>query len=346
MDVEQVISRIKETCPEKPEVTMDVELHRPDGSFIYELRLRSLWTKEETSTYTGTIGVAKIKSGKKMGGGGKTNYRELYELVVQLKKIFDVVRLVDVDKTEVVMPEQSHACYAVWNRQERCENCISARVVAQRCQLTKIEFVDSKIYLVISHYVEIDGKGYALEMVTEIRDELLFGAYGRSELIEKIEQYNNKIYRDPLSGAFNRRYYEEQACHMVYMDGVAMIDADDFKEINDKYGHMVGDLALKAYTEGVFSVIRSTDILIRYGGDEFVLLINHVLKDVFIDKLERICKAVSAKKVEGYPQIQLSVSIGGVYKGGPVKTAIVLADSEMYKIKKLKNSVSVYEGGE
>ena len=219
-------------------------------------------------------------------------------------------------------------------------------IPAQRCQLTKIEFVDSKIYLVISHYVEIDGKGYALEMVTEIRDELLFGAYGRSELIEKIEQYNNKIYRDPLSGAFNRRYYEEQACHMVYMDGVAMIDADDFKEINDKYGHMVGDLALKAYTEGVFSVIRSTDILIRYGGDEFVLLINHVLKDVFIDKLERICKAVSAKKVEGYPQIQLSVSIGGVYKGGPVKTAIVLADSEMYKIKKLKNSVSVYEGGE
>lgn len=57
-------------------------------------------------------------------------------------------------------------------------------------------------------------------------------------------------------------------------------------------------------------------------------------------------KLVSAKKVEGYPQIQLSVSIGGVYKGGPVKTAIVLADSEMYKIKKLKNSVSVYEGGE
>lgn len=71
VDVEQVISRIKETCPEKPEVTMDVELHRPDGSFIYELRLRSLWTKEETSTYTGTIGVAKIKSGKKMGGGAK-----------------------------------------------------------------------------------------------------------------------------------------------------------------------------------------------------------------------------------------------------------------------------------
>ena len=47
------------------------------------------------------------------------NCRELDELVVQLKKIFDVVRLVDVDKTEVVMPEQSHACYAVWNRQER-----------------------------------------------------------------------------------------------------------------------------------------------------------------------------------------------------------------------------------
>ena len=109
VDVEQVISRIKETCPEKPEVTMDVELHRPDGSFIYELRLRSLWTKEETSTYTGTIGVAKIKSGKKMGGGGKMNNRELYDLGVQLKKIFDVVRGVFVDNPEVFMGEEYNA---------------------------------------------------------------------------------------------------------------------------------------------------------------------------------------------------------------------------------------------
>ena len=116
----------------------------------------------------------------------------------QLNKIFDIVRLVDVDKTKVVMPEQPHACYAVWKRNNRCANCISARVVSQKRQLTKIEFVDTDIYLVISQYVQVDGKEYALEMVSRLQDELMLGAYGRSELIDRIEQYNNRVCRDPL----------------------------------------------------------------------------------------------------------------------------------------------------
>ncbi len=273
------------------------------------------------------------------------NRKELDDMVAQLNKVFDIVRLVDVEKTKVVMPEQSHACYAVWKRNCRCANCISARVVSQKRQLTKIEFVDTDIYLVISQYVEVEGKEYALEMVTRLRDELMLGAYGRSELINRIEQYNNRVYRDPLSKAYNRQYYEDQICHMGHMDGVVMIDADNFKKINDEYGHQVGDKALSAYAQGIFSVVRSTDILIRYGGDEFVLLMPNVPKGTFIQRLDMIRQAVYATKVEEYPQIQLSVSVGGAYGMDMVEDAIAVADKEMYKAKKTKNSVSVYEGG-
>ena len=67
----------------------------------------------------GTVGVAVVKGGKILGGGATINQKELDEMVAQLNKIFDIVRLVDVDKTKVVMPEQPHACYAVWKRNNR-----------------------------------------------------------------------------------------------------------------------------------------------------------------------------------------------------------------------------------
>ncbi len=274
------------------------------------------------------------------------NRRDLDEMMGQLRKVFDIVRLVDVEKTKVVIPEQAHACYAAWNRQQRCENCISARVISKKQQITKFEFVDDNIFLVISQYVELEGKGYALEMVTRLRDELMLGAYGRSELIDRIEQFNNRIYRDPLTGAYNRQYYEEQICHMSRMEAVAMIDADHFKRINDEYGHQVGDKALSAYAQGIFSVVRSTDILIRYGGDEFILLMPRVPKEAFIQRLDLIRQAVYNTKLEGYPRLNLSVSIGGVYGVDQVEDAIRIADREMYKAKKTRNSVSVYTGGE
>lgn len=344
-DIDPLIQKVREKGPEDGALFTDVDVHGPEGIVTYHLIAKSLWTKDEKPCYMGTVGVAVLKGGKILGGGATINQKELDEMVAQLNKIFDIVRLVDVDKTKVVMPEQPHACYAVWKRNNRCANCISARVVSQKRQLTKIEFVDTDIYLVISQYVQVDGKEYALEMVSRLQDELMLGAYGRSELIDRIEQYNNRVCRDPLSKAYNRQYYEDQVCHMGHMEGVVMIDADDFKRINDAYGHQVGDKALSAYARAIFSVVRSTDILIRYGGDEFILLMPHVPKETFVQRLDMIRQAVYATKVEGYPQIQLSVSVGGAYGVTTVEEAIAAADKEMYKAKKTKNSVSVYEGG-
>ncbi len=284
------------------------------------------------------------ETGINAGGGATMSKKELDDMVAQLYHVFDIVRLVDVENTTVVMPEQPHACYAVWKRGTRCANCISIRAVSQKRQLTKLEFVDKDIYLVISQYVEVEGKEYALEMVTRLQDELMLGACGRSELINRIEQFNKRAYKDPLSKAYNRQYYEDQVWHMGHIEGVAMIDADNFKKINDLYGHQAGDKALRAYAQGILSVVRSTDILIRYGGDEFVLLMPHVSKEVFVRRLDMIRQAIYDTKIEGFPQIQLSVSVGGAYGVDAVEDAVAVADKEMYKAKKRKNSVSVYEG--
>ena len=87
------------------------------------------------------------------------------------------------------------------------------------------------------------------------------------------QAFEEKLYRDPLTGIYNRRYYEEVARKTIGPAGVALMDVDDFKICNDTYGHYAGDMALKTVANTIQSCIRKSDLLIRYGGDEFLLVL-------------------------------------------------------------------------
>ncbi len=97
--------------------------------------------------------------------------------------------------------------------------------------------------------------------------------------------YHEKLYMDALTGAYNRRYYEEQIKNLNTTAGVAMLDLDDFKLYNDAIGHDAGDAVLMTIVNEVRKNVRKTDILIRYDGDEFLLLMPGVDVDTFVQKL-------------------------------------------------------------
>ena len=97
----------------------------------------------------------------------------------------------------------------------------------------------------------------------------------------KVRGYNEELYLDALTGAYNRRYYEDRIRKVKSHAGVAMIDLDDFKLYNDTCGHNAGDMVLNTVVGIVRKCIRKTDILIRYGGDEFLLILPDVSEDVF-----------------------------------------------------------------
>ena len=120
---------------------------------------------------------------------------------------------------------------------------------------------------------------------------------------------------------------------VVIPDGIVMIDVDHFKAINDTYGHPVGDIALKKIASAILSCIRSTDMLIRYGGDEFLVIFPQIQKEAFALKMRYMQDAVSRAAVDGYPDIRLSISIGGVYRVDPLMEAIRQADQLMYRDK-------------
>ena len=157
------------------------------------------------------------------------------------------------------------------------------------------------------------------------------------------QKLKEELYKDPLTGAYNRRYYEEVIRKSIGPAGIALMDVDDFKICNDTYGHHAGDLALKAAANAIRSCIRSSDLLIRYGGDEFLLVLPGIPSDILQGKLEQICTAARNAAVPGYPHFRVSLSIGGTIQSitDPVEGIVRRADWLMYQAKGRKNAVMV-----
>ena len=262
------------------------------------------------------------------------------------KKVFTVVRLLD--KREFRLEENDNPggdmelchCYDFWKKEKPCTNCIAARAFEEKSVRTKLEYLDSDIYQMTARYVEIDGQPYVMELLRKMDEEYLVDLENRDRLMEKLSRYNEKLYQDALTGVYNRRYYEDRIKQMTASVGVAMIDMDDFKIYNDTYGHNAGDLALITTVEAIRHCIRKNDTLIRYGGDEFLLVLQGISETMFREKLKQIRTEIYNANVPTYSRLQLSASIGGVMSAGrTVEETVMEADKFMYLAKNRKNTV-------
>lgn len=251
------------------------------------------------------------------------------EMFAYLEDIFTEVKVLDIEAVR---------------RLEKDKNSISLKAFRERCQKKRLEYVESRVYQRIARYVEIEGEPYVVEMLNVLGDAADSEANAREALVAKVRGYNEELYLDALTGAYNRRYYEDRIRKVKSHAGVAMIDLDDFKLYNDTLGHKVGDLVLRTVAEVIRSCIRKTDILIRYGGDEFILIMADVEPEIFTRKLKSISRKVQEAKVSGYPRLKMSVSIGGVMsEGDTIEEAISRADHFMYMAKNKKNMVVTEE---
>lgn len=277
------------------------------------------------------------------------------QVVASASDFFDVVRLVDPISMTVYSFEdgqlraQPGGCHHVWGKEDRCDNCISAKCFMDERRYSKFEFIDQDIYHVVAQPVDIEGQRYVLEVVTASNDNVLLSAFGNNDFVERITSFNRKVYSDELTGLSNRRCMNDRfaiLADMAAREGaplaVIMADIDDFKFINDTYGHLKGDEALKFVAKCLMDGLApdQNDVVARYGGDEFFAALKGVGEEELNCRLQTV-RAAIAEKGQG-----ITASIGAYYQPAAQRMTaddlIHKADRVMYSIKAAgKNGCSI-----
>jgi len=196
----------------------------------------------------------------------------------------------------------------------------------------------------VSRYGELTLLSAGL-IVLAIRIRLTIVKLRRSE-----ERAQSLLRRDPLTGVYNRYVLDEilnqevkRARRYGHKIGIIIIDIDNFKKINDKFGHLMGDKTLKMVADFLKKNVRETDFVVRYGGDEFLIIQLEITSEsdvaATIERIKKKLKELNESSLE-FPLV-LSLSLGGVCwnprEKSDIEEVFNIADKRLYKEKRQKN---------
>lgn len=349
-DFKRLRDAMDATTKENPEFALSILFPVGNEYHWCDLRVRTLWSDFRPDHYIAAVGqlldpqMKEEKEFPSQGGPLDSTLPVVLQNIRCLQSVFDTVRLIDPTTYEVldldeagVLRHSKQHCAAFWNNEGVCANCISARAYAQKSTLNKLEFTSTDMYFVVSKYLNLNGTPCVLELLSRLDEGRWIDANGTRLLLDRNHDGNMDLFLDPVTDTYSRRYYETYRAHLEGMESIAIIDANRFKQVNDSFGHPAGDAVLREIAHAIKDCIRKTDILIRYGGDEFLLLFPKMSEEILERKMQEISAAVENIRIADYPELRLSISIGGVTGVHPITEAIRQADLRMYAQKQAYN---------
>lgn len=364
--LEEFIELAKNTTCEKPDFEFECNLTIDGEEKICHCICRTMWLMKTKAEFAGVVGIINqernVEDKQQVFSINGVNTKEEYykmsfaqarTMVEELKKVFDVVRFVDVETNKIISIDEKnnihtspYSCYSLWERTGKCQNCTSHKAKVSKSSTTKFEYVNNEFYYVISEYMEVDGNPYVLELVSKIKENFEVALYGKTNMSQSIEDLQKKLYTDELTGVYNRRYLEDRMYRDKNICAVAMVDLDYFKNVNDKYGHFVGDVILSETSKVMLESVRSKDTVIRYGGDEFIIMFSEISRNIVEMRLNQIRLNIQNTLLKN-TGIERTCSIGCAFGSCSVEYLLQEADKMLYEAKKTRNRVSVwFEGDE
>lgn len=349
--LQRLLKKIKQATRENPYVISDIYTKDGKRPERYRCDCKVIWASDEKKEYTGVVGkltdidkdydvVSALKDAavKHSRSAEFSNFYDRFKnqgfaitgdeawiLLQYLQITYDLVRYVNPVTKKLIHVERDgsvweseFSCYAVWNWNEGCSNCISAKTVRTKERMMKFEITERDIFQIVSMYVEIDGKPCCLEMVSKLDDSFIPEGYSREEVLSSIHIHKEKSYIDWVTGIYNKRYYAEKLCRMEKVSAVAMADIKGFKHINESFGHQTGDDVLRQVARVIHETVGESGEALRYSGDDFVLVFSDIEKDKFDKLLEEIRRKVEALVFVELPGVKLELTITGVCRPGKV----------------------------
>ena len=214
-------------------------------------------------------------------------------------------------------------------------------------ELPMLVFSGTQDTYMISRFLKAGANDY---ITKPFINEEFIGRINNALLIQNMfDNIKNMAMTDQLTGLHNRVYFYETATKVLaianraqHPSAVAMIDIDDFKKINDTYGHEVGDQALIHVGKVMQKALRRSDILVRFGGEEFVILLPNCPHKQAVDIMRKLCSFVAKSELNigNGTVLTMTVSIGVTSKVEDPDAMIEQADKYMYIAKQSgKNQV-------
>ena len=241
--------------------------------------------------------------------------------------------------------ENQNKCFNLWNKNLPCKNCVCLRAFNDKSDYFKIESLNGKFYQVHARYIEVDGLPQIMEIITQVDEYFVNELKVKTVLGDDSNAYYDKIYKDVLTGALNRRYYEENIKNRILDCKIAVIDINNFKFYNDIYGHNIGDAILVEVVSVFKRTIRKNDTIIRYGGDEFLIIFDSIKKEDFDNVIKRLKENISSLKINNSNEIDLNISIVGAHVNNKIVCEeLKKVESKLIKMKTNKNKKSNENG--
>lgn len=273
---------------------------------------------------------------------------DIFSFMKNIKTVYSQARILSANQTEEFEYDENGftgakkvQCHALKTKGQKCEDCIACTAIKEKNLQSKLDFSEQGNIYVIYRHIDIDGKDYLLQASSKILDSAIYMNFEKKAFLIQKSDYEDKVYVDPLTGAYNRRYMLDHDLSKQGIRTVAMFDADNFKHINDTYGHAAGDEALKTYVSIIKQCVRKDDILIRLGGDEFILYLKNIPKIHLDYTLEKIRSRIDLHIFENYPKMHVTASIGYYHcgYGFDYNKATMMADRNLYVAKERRNCV-------
>lgn len=171
--------------------------------------------------------------------------------------------------------------------------------------------------------------GYLLVLTDRTTSRKLEG-----RLVSELQKMAKLSGEDPLTGVANRRAFDEAIAHLMEVDsrrfGVVVIDIDDFKAVNDSYGHLTGDKVLKSFAAQIRQLLREDDFLARIGGDEFAILLPNITKQRLSEVGERLRADLTVLLSTSRTPIRIFASMGYAHSSDDPQSVVERADKWMY----------------
>lgn len=353
--LKRLIRKITQATRETPDVVSNLLLTDGKNPCHYRCQCRVIWTDGAEKGYTGVVGkltditddymvmenvreeglkvLEKDRSAefssfydrfKKCGFS--TDGTEAWLLLQYLQISYDLVRYVDPITNKVIhiekdgkMWESETACSDIWNCLEKCSNCISRLSMQTRKRMTKLEVAGEDPYQVVSMYVEIDGKPCCLEMASRIDGDFMPDGYSRDEILSSVRIHKEKVYIDPVTGVYNKRYYVEKLSKMDNAAALMFADIKNFKRINENFGHQAGDDVLRQVAGVLRDVAAGKGDVLRYSGDDFVTVFFNATEEELSEIQKEMCGRVAALRFPELPGVQLKLVTAGTSIPGRVE---------------------------